>query len=90
MGIAGRTIHVKFAVKPGKRSLSNLLSINLQSISDLIRVSRQAKNLTPGHLALKMGIAASVVLSWEDGSIRPNDWQMERLAKIFGLDPKEF
>jgi len=59
-------------------------------MGDLIRVKRQAKNLTPGHLAFKMGIAASVVSSWEDGSAKPNDWQLKRLTQILGFEPKDY
>jgi ribosome-binding protein aMBF1 (putative translation factor) len=66
------------------------LPINIKSIGDVIRAERKAKNLTPGHLALKMGIAASVVCSWEDGNTQPNDWQLKLLEKILGFDPKNF
>jgi DNA-binding transcriptional regulator YiaG len=52
----------------------------MQLTLDLIRIKRQAKNLTPGHLALKMGIEASMVCSWEDGSAHPNDWQLPLMS----------
>ena len=89
LGIAQRTIRVNFAVKPKKYSKFNPLPVNIKTIGDLICVRRQTKNLTPGHLASKMGIASSVVSSWEDGNARPNDWQLELLAKILGFDPKD-
>ena len=90
LGIAQRTIHVRFTVKPRKSSGSKPLPINIKSIGDLIQAERQAKNLTPGHLASKMGIAASVICSWEDGNAHPDDWQLKLLAKILGFDPKNF
>jgi ribosome-binding protein aMBF1 (putative translation factor) len=88
LGIAGRTSHVKFVIKPRKSRLFKPLPTNIQTIGDLIQAGRQAKNLTTGHVAFKMGIAASVVCSWEDGSAEPNNWQMERLTKMLGLDLK--
>jgi ribosome-binding protein aMBF1 (putative translation factor) len=90
LGIAGRTSHVKFAIKPHKSNQPKALPANIQTIGNLIKTKRQAKNLTSGHVALKMGIAASVVCSWEDGSTLPTDWQVERLASILGFYPKEF
>ncbi len=45
------------------------------------------KNLTPGHLAEKMGIAATLVRAWEKGVEEPDKKQLEIMAKIFGIDP---
>jgi len=89
LGIAQRTIHVKFAVKPKQSLKPNPLPVNIQSIGDLIQTRRQAKNLTPGHLAFKMGITASMISAWEDGSFRPDDAQLNLLAKILEFDPTE-
>jgi DNA-binding transcriptional regulator YiaG len=90
LGIAGRTSHVKFAVKLRKSNQPKPLPANIQSIGDLIQARRQAKNLTTGHVALKMGIAASVVCSWEDGGTQPNEWQLALLVKVLGFDPSDF
>jgi DNA-binding transcriptional regulator YiaG len=43
------------------------------------------KNLTPGHLAAKMGIATDLVRSWEGGTIQPDNRQLEVLANLLGL-----
>ena len=44
------------------------------------------KNLTPGHLAAKMGIATALVRSWESGGSQPDSKQLQDLAKMFGVD----
>jgi ribosome-binding protein aMBF1 (putative translation factor) len=88
LGIAGRTSRVIFAIKPRKSNQPKPLPANIKTIGDVIQAGRQAKNLTIGHVASKMGIAASVVCSWEDGSGEPNNWQMECLTKMLGLDLK--
>ncbi len=85
MGIAQRTIHVKFAMNSRIGTGLKPLSVNIKTIGELILAERQAKNLTAGHVALKMGIAASLVSSWEDGSVHPDDRQLELLAKVFDL-----
>ncbi|MGA2868021.1 MAG: helix-turn-helix transcriptional regulator [Verrucomicrobiota bacterium] len=45
------------------------------------------KKLTPGHLALKMGIASGLVCVWEAGENRPTEEQIKILARIFGEEP---
>jgi ribosome-binding protein aMBF1 (putative translation factor) len=44
------------------------------------------KKLTPGHLALKMGIATALVRSWEDSTAEPDNRQLEVLASLLGFD----
>lgn len=43
------------------------------------------KNLTPSHLAAKMGIATTLVRSWEDGSSQPESKQLQDLANYLGF-----
>jgi DNA-binding transcriptional regulator YiaG len=62
------------------------LPINIKTIGEWILIKRIGKNLTSGHVAAKMGIAQSVVRSWEEGTIRPDSLQMKVLATIFGLN----
>jgi len=44
------------------------------------------KNLTPGHLAAKMGIATTLVRLWEDGTSQPDNRQLKMLAALLGFD----
>lgn len=62
------------------------LPTNIKTIGIAIRVARQAKNLTPGHVAPKMGIAAAMVSDWENGTSLPNDWQTEYLNDLLGFN----
>jgi ribosome-binding protein aMBF1 (putative translation factor) len=59
---------------------------SINTLGDWIQVKRHEKNLTPGHLAAKMGIATSLVLSWEDGKSQPNRQQMKALESVFGYN----
>jgi ribosome-binding protein aMBF1 (putative translation factor) len=86
LGIAQRQIRIKYAQKSRKQRRSKPLPMSIKTIGDLIQVKRHEKNLTPGHLALKMGIATSLVHSWEDGTAQPDNRQLKTLAGILGVD----
>jgi DNA-binding transcriptional regulator YiaG len=87
LGIAQRSIRVKFKQKKSRFSSHNQLPQSVQSLGDWIKAKRIGKKLTPGHLALKMGIASALVCGWETGQSRPNEGQTKLLAKIFGEEP---
>jgi DNA-binding transcriptional regulator YiaG len=85
LGIAQRTISIKYAQKSRNRNRAKALSVNIKTIADWIKVRRIEKNLTPHHLAAKMGIATALVRSWEDGSSQPDSKQLQGLASCLGL-----
>jgi ribosome-binding protein aMBF1 (putative translation factor) len=86
LGIAQRQIRIKFSQKMRKQRNYKPLPESIKSLGDWIQVKRHEKNLTPGHLAAKMGIATSLVLSWEDGDSQPVGQQMKVLVSLFGYD----
>ena len=90
LGIAQRLVSIKYAQKPRKQKWAKALPVSIKTIGDWIKVKRLEKNITSGHVALKMGIATSVVLSWEDGSAQPNDWQLKFLRDFLGFDYPTF
>jgi ribosome-binding protein aMBF1 (putative translation factor) len=86
LGIAQRQISIKFSPKTRKQNNAKPLPTSIKTIGVLIQVKRMEKNLTPGHLAAKMGIAAILVRSWENGTIKPENRQLEVLIRLLGLD----
>ncbi len=86
LGIAQRQISIKFSQKKRKQNNAKPLPASIKTFGDLIQVKRIEKNLTPGHLAAKMGIAAIVVRSWEKGTIKPENRQLDVLVRLLGLD----
>jgi len=88
LGIAQRQIHINFDRKEGKKKTYNPLPANIKTIGDWIQIKRIEKNLTRGHVAIKMGIAQRVVWSWERGASRPDNQQLKILVNLFGYDPK--
>jgi DNA-binding transcriptional regulator YiaG len=65
LGIAGRSIQVNYPSKLSQLKQSKVLKSNVKTLGDWLKIKRLEKNLTPGHVAAKMGIAASLVCSWE-------------------------
>jgi DNA-binding transcriptional regulator YiaG len=59
--------------------------VNLKTIADWIKFKRMEKNLTPHHLAAKMGIATALVRSWESGGSQPDSKQLQDLASHLGF-----
>ena len=84
MGIAQRQIHIKFDRKQARKTNANPLPTSIKTMGDWIKVKRTDKNLTSGHVATKMGIAQSLVRSWEAGESRPDSQQLKVLEIIFG------
>ena len=83
MGIAQSQIHINFDQKSSRKQYANLLRTNMQTIGDWIRFKRTEKNLTSGHVAAKMGIAHSVVRTWEKGASGPSKEQIQDLIRVF-------
>jgi len=86
LGIAQRQVFIKFSQKTRKQNNAKPLPANIKTIGDWIQVKRVEKNLTPGHLAAKMGIATSLVRSWEDGTSQPDSRQLKVLTSLLGFD----
>jgi ribosome-binding protein aMBF1 (putative translation factor) len=90
LGIAQRTIHIKFSQRQAQHNRFNQLQSNHLTIGDWIKVKRTEKNITSGHVAAKMGIPHAVVRSWEAGECRADCHQLNDLAKILGIDAQDF
>jgi len=71
LGIAQRTIRIKYAKKSRKDPMVKPLPESIKTIADWIQVKRMEKNLTHCHLAAKMGVATSLICSWESSIRQP-------------------
>lgn len=90
MGIAHRTVQVKYATKTRKIPQSKPLPESIKTIGDWIRVKRIERNLSAYHLAGKMGIATALVYSWEGNIQQPDCQQLKVLASVLGFEAKDF
>jgi ribosome-binding protein aMBF1 (putative translation factor) len=90
LGIAQRSIRIKYDQKSRKDTRVKPLPESIKTIGNWIQVKRREKNLTRCHLSLKMGIATALVQSWENGIQQPDGQQLEDLAYVLGFNFKHF
>ena len=83
LGIAQRSVTVIWEQKKNGSKRHIPLTENVQTLGDWIRAKRNERNLTPGHLAAKMGFAHTMILSWEDCTSRPSKQQIQDLTRFF-------
>ncbi|HEV2695806.1 MAG TPA: helix-turn-helix transcriptional regulator [Verrucomicrobiae bacterium] len=77
---------VKYAQKSKVEPQLKPLIESAKTIGDWGKAQRERKNLAAGHVALKMGIAHVLVLSWETNMSKPDSQQCTGLARAFGVD----
>jgi len=87
LGIAQRSVTVTFEQKMSSSKRCIQLRQNVQTLGDWVRAKRNERNLKPGHLAAKMGIAASLVCAWEARTVRPSKQQVLELIRVLGEAP---
>jgi ribosome-binding protein aMBF1 (putative translation factor) len=90
LGIAQRTITTKYAAKSKSQTRLKPLVENAKTVGDWIKAQREQKNLNPGNVASKMGIAQALVLAWENNTSEPDKQQWAGLARTFGFDTSAF
>jgi DNA-binding transcriptional regulator YiaG len=86
LGIAHRSIRIAYVHKLRRRKWFKPLPASIKTLAEWIQVKRREKNLSPYHLATKMGIATTLVQSWETGICQPDGHQRQVLCGIFGCD----
>ena len=89
LGIAQRSVRVKILENIKTQKDDKALNGNVKSLGDWLKVKRIDKNLTPHHVAEKMGIASGLVILWETGISLPDSQQMTDLAATLGFDIKD-
>ena len=87
MGIARRTVSIEFEQKKRLLTHHKRLPQSIKTIGDWICSNRIGKNLSPCHLAAKMGITGALIYALEVGKSRPGEEQIKLLAKILGEEP---
>ena len=81
---------MKYVPKARKQAQSKPLIESVKTIGDWIKVNRERKNLTPGHVAAKMGIAHALVLAWESNVSEPDSHQRASLERALGFGADAF
>jgi DNA-binding transcriptional regulator YiaG len=90
LGIAHRQISVKDPSNLKSQKQARVLESKIKTIGDWLKFKRIMKNLTPGHIAAKMGIAPSLVCSWESSAREPDGQQLKVLLSVLEFDARDF
>jgi ribosome-binding protein aMBF1 (putative translation factor) len=69
-----------------KQNHAKPLPESIKTLGDWIQVKLHEVNLTPSHLAAKMGIATALVRSWENGISQPDNRHLKVLESLLGCD----
>jgi len=81
---------VNYPINSGNKKRAKVLKLNIKTVGDWLKVKRLEKNLTPGRVATKMGVATSLVCSWESNFQQPDSRQLEILSSVLGFNAKDF
>ena len=81
---------MKYPANLEDQERAKVLKSNIKTVGDWIKFKRMERNLTLGHVAAKMGIATSLVCSWESSTRQPDSQQLVVLSSVLGFDAKDF
>lgn len=59
-------------------------------IKEMLKQFRKAKGWTQNDLAERSGYSRSSIINWESGKRAPRSVDIEKLAKVFGVSPRDF
>ena len=86
LGIAHRTMHVKFDHFKQRFSVRKLIPVNVTTLGDYLLLKRIEANLSQPELAVKSGVSVRKVKAWEHDHITPTEAERQVLAGILRLD----
>jgi len=84
LGFAYRHISVKFTQKTRKPSQPKPLPASVKTMADWLSVKFHETGMAPYHLAIKMGIATSLVNAWKNGTARPKAHHIRDMVVVLG------
>ena len=88
LGIAHRTVLIKFDHFKQRYSPRKLIPVNLKTTGDYLLLKRIEANLSQLEMALKAGVSERTVRAWEHDQLLPAQAQWQALAAILQLDSR--
>jgi DNA-binding transcriptional regulator YiaG len=86
LGIAHRTVHVKFDHFKQRFSPRKLIPVNPKTLGDHLLLKRIEADLSQPEVAQKAGVSTRTVRNWEHGHACPTEDHWQALANILRLD----
>ena len=86
LGIAQRTVYVKFDHFKQRFSVRKLIPVNPKTLGDQLHLKRIKADLSQQEVAQKAGVSVRTVRKWEYGNVCPTEDHWQVLAGILRLD----
>ena len=86
LGIAHRTVQVKFDHFKQRFSPRKLIPVNPRTVGDHLLLKRIEANLSQPEVAVKSGVTVRKVQAWEHDQIMPTDAEWKALEMVLALD----
>jgi len=86
LGIAHRTMEVKFDHFKQRFSPRKLIPVNPITVGDHLLLKRIKASLSQPELAVKSGVTVGKIKAWEYDQIMPTDAEWEALKMVLALD----
>jgi DNA-binding transcriptional regulator YiaG len=86
LGIAQRSVSVKFDDSKERYSRRKLIPVNPKTLGDHLLLKRIEADLSQSEVAQKAGVSARTVRKWEHGIACPSEQHWQVLKAILRLD----
>ena len=86
MGIAQRSVTVKYDDSKERYSRRKLIPVNLKTLGDQLHLKRIEADLSQQEVAQKAGVSVRTVRKWEYGIVCPTEHHWQALTGILRLD----
>jgi DNA-binding transcriptional regulator YiaG len=86
LGIAQRSVSVKFDNSKERYSRRKLIPVNPKTLGDQLHLKRIEADLSQQEVAQKAGVSVRTVRKWEHGIICPTEHHWQTLKSILNVD----
>ena len=86
MGIAQRSVSVKYDDSKERFSHRKLIPVNPKTLGDHLHVKRIEADLSQAEVAQKAGVSVRTVRKWEHGVVCPTEGHWQMLTGILHLN----
>jgi len=86
LGIAQRSVTVKYDDSKEHYSRRKLIPVNPKTLGDHLHLKRIAADLSQSEVAQKTGVSVRIVRKWEYGQACPTEGHWQALKLILHLD----
>jgi ribosome-binding protein aMBF1 (putative translation factor) len=86
LGIAHRTLHIKFDHFKQRFSPRKLIPVNVKTLGDYLLLKRIEADLSQPELAFRSGVTVRRITAWEHDKVVPSQAEWNVLAAVLKLE----